>query len=222
MTLNLSKGTTSYQIRSAKTGEGADSDWKEIRRICCETGNSGAPIDGERWRFFGEFWVGPYQALMPEWTWVVDAGGRVAGYLTGCPDTAHFLAKKRWLFTSRLLFKACLNSYRWNPDVIRFLKRSFWLERTPEEVFPKEVIRSCYQEFPAHLHINLDASLRGSGVGRSLMEWYCERLKANGIPGVHLFCGKAPLAFYFRCGFTELSRIEYRPGVWVYALGKKI
>ncbi len=40
---------------------------------------------------FAERWVGPYERFLPGWTLRALRKGRVAGYLTGCPDTRSLL-----------------------------------------------------------------------------------------------------------------------------------
>ncbi len=76
-------------IRPART-----EDWPRIREICCLTGKAGAPIATERWKAFGEFWIGPYEKFYPGFAYVAERDGVVQGYLTGCPDTAEFAQRK--------------------------------------------------------------------------------------------------------------------------------
>lgn len=195
-------------------------DWDMIRAICCKTANSGQPIDVERWPFFGELWVGPYQKLEPNWTYVGRRGEELVGYLTGCPDSIQF-GRARWLqFTLPTLWKIAKGEYRSNGDTRRFLRRSLFLDRGPEESFPQK--KSILRDYPAHLHVNVDAAERSSGLGSRLLDRYCEDLQKKGVAGVHLFCGEMPLRFYSKNGFTELAKIQFRPGVWVFALGKKL
>jgi GNAT superfamily N-acetyltransferase len=194
-------------------------DWKRVREICCLTGNSGDPIDQERWLFFGELWVGPYQKLLPQWTYLAEIKGQVAGYLTGCPDTVLFIKWRALQFTIPLILRTLCGAYVYNSDVTRFVRRTLRLEKSPEGCFTQKTHEQLRSQYPAHLHINLDVSSRGYGIGRRLVEeFFCE-LRDLGVPGVHVFCGIKPVAFYQRLGFQELEKIEFRPGVWVYAMG---
>jgi len=197
-------------------------DWPAIRAICCKTGNAGNSIDESRWPFFGELWVGPYQKLRSDWTFVLEEEAEVVGYLTGCPDTITYEAEKKLYSVLPLFFKTLFGFYESNGDTKRFIKRTIGLEKWPAEMFPEAFRKSMYKEFPAHLHINLDASRRSKGTGSKLMEYYFDQLRANNIKGVHLFCGAGPLNFYKRLQFSELMTIEFRPGVIVYALGRKL
>jgi GNAT superfamily N-acetyltransferase len=64
------------------------------------------------------------------------------------------------------------------------------------------------REFPAHLHINLDARVRGQGVGARMVEDLCARLAREGGRGIHVVTGREQrnVSFYTRLGFTERAR----------------
>ena len=53
---------------------GSPADWQAVRSLCCRTGNGGDPIDPARWPLFADLWIGPYQRLVPEWTYVALKG----------------------------------------------------------------------------------------------------------------------------------------------------
>ena len=197
------------------------SDWAFIREVCCLTGNAGEPIDQSRWPFFSEQWVGPYERLRPEWGFVAEDSGRRMGYLTGCPDSRRFLFEKRWLFDFPLYVQTLAGGFPTNGDLTRFQTRFLKKDRGPEDRFSISSTEQVLTEYPAHLHMNLDAAARGRGVGRKLVDRYREELRAIGVHGIHLYCGPKPLPFYEKVGFQEIDRIEFRPGVWVYRLGSR-
>ena len=62
--------------------------------------------------------------------------------------------------------------------------------------------------FPAHLHVNVDESVRGVGVGAQLVEEFSAYARTAGVPGVHIVTGAGMrnVAFYKRLGFTEVAR----------------
>ena len=64
---------------------------------------------------------------------------------------------------------------------------------------------SLTRKFPAHLHINIDPSVRGKGIGGQLVEAFCDQVRAAGLPGVHVVTGKGVrnVGFYERLNFTE-------------------
>jgi ribosomal protein S18 acetylase RimI-like enzyme len=61
---------------------------------------------------------------------------------------------------------------------------------------------------PAHLHIDLLPQAQGQGNGRRMIEALLAKLRALGVPGVHLGVGarnSGAIAFYERVGFTRLK-----------------
>ena len=86
---------TSITVRRLSSQRNKEAgDWKAVYDLCCRTGNNGQPIVPERWDLFGRLWVGPYEEIFPQWTYVAEAGGVVVGYLTGCPNSHRFAKAK--------------------------------------------------------------------------------------------------------------------------------
>ena len=65
--------------------------------------------------------------------------------------------------------------------------------------------------YPAHLHVNLASSWQGRGVGRALVEAFCQHVQGLSVPGVHLFTGRGMrnVRFYERAGFTEAGSVVW-------------
>jgi GNAT superfamily N-acetyltransferase len=61
--------------------------------------------------------------------------------------------------------------------------------------------------FPAHLHVNIAPAFRGEGLGRALVERFCNNAQAAGCPGAHVVTSKGArnVGFYTRNGFLEQS-----------------
>ncbi len=176
-----------------------------------------------RWRFFGEFWVGPYERFLPEWTYTLrDPAGSVIGYLTGAPDTSRIEIAKRFKHWPRLWAGIASGRFPWNADTRQFARRRLGLEKGPESLFSAETERSIRERFPAHLHINLRPEFQGQRAGDRLLGAYFTDLRHARVSGVHVRCGQGPLGFYLRTGFQVLQQIEYRPGVFVFTLGKRL
>jgi GNAT superfamily N-acetyltransferase len=59
--------------------------------------------------------------------------------------------------------------------------------------------------YPAQLHVNLDASARGSGIGGQLVEAFVGCVRTARLPGVHVVTGRGVrnVGFYERLGFIE-------------------
>ena len=72
--------------------------------------------------------------------------------------------------------------------------------------------------YPAHLHINVDETVRGHGVGARLIEAFAAHAAALGAPGAHVVTSAASrnVRFYARCGFHEVARIRSGGGDMVF------
>lgn len=192
--------------------------WNALRELSCRTGNAGDPMPARRWPLFVRIWVEPYQLLLPQWSYVALADGLVVGYLTGCPDSASF-ARRRWLrCTLPLAARIAFGGFRDDDSRWRYLRQALGLERSAEHAFPRRLRSRLNQEFPAHLHINVDAGYRRGGIGQRLIAQFLSDLRQQRIAGMHLYCGAEPLPFYRRMGFAELAVVSVR-GHDVYAMG---
>ncbi len=205
-------------VRVAKS----PADWQAVRSLCCRTGNGGDPIDLARWPLFAELWVGPYQRLAPEWTYVAETEGRVVGYLTGCPNTAAFRRARRLRVTLPLLVAIACRRFPWNTDARRAVRLALRFDRGLESRLAPTQPAGFARTHPAHLHMNVEAEYRRRGIGAVLIERYARDLTAAGVAGIHLLCGPGPRPFYARNGFADLSAVETSPGRWVYTLGRRL
>lgn len=197
--------------------------WDYIGDLCCRTGANGAPIDRLRWKFFKDTWVTPYRWFYPSLAWVVFDETLPIGYLIAASDSQSFWNRRLWIYDTWILFRLwVLRAYPLNGDTRRFWRRYFKFDHGPEDSFPEGFKKKLFLEYPAHLHMNVESGIRSKGVGRALMGALENSLKQQGVTGVHLFCGPSPLGFYQKMGFNLLEQIEFKPGVPVYCLGKKI
>jgi GNAT superfamily N-acetyltransferase len=198
-------------------------DWRAISALCCRTGNDGREIDRNRWDFFARLWVEPYERLCPEWSYVAAAGDVIVGYLTGCPDSRAFARSKYWRITLPLLLDIARGRYSYftNRDSRVFVRRFCRFEKWPEQVFSREIQAAIRRTYPAHLHMNVAAAGRRTGIGTKLIDRYLADLHGAGVRGVHLHCGAGPLQFYRRRGFEQLGSILFH-GAQVYALGRSV
>lgn len=194
--------------------------WRGVRQLCCETGNDGAAIALERWQFFAEVWIAPYQRIIPHWSYAALNNGRVVGYLTGCPDTRKFLRQKWLLCDLPQAVRLSAKIARLTGPERNFLKRAAGLTKGPEQRFAAKLRHDLLREYPAHLHMNVAADYRRQGIGRQLTAQYIDDLHQANVGGVHLYCGARPRDFYLGVGFRELGTIRYA-GIAVYALALK-
>jgi ribosomal protein S18 acetylase RimI-like enzyme len=80
-----------------------------------------------------------------------------------------------------------------------------------------------HREYPAHLHVNVEAAMRGQGIGQRLMEAYLEQIRQLGVPGVFLnttTVNKAAIRLYERQGFQLLE--NRRMSVWSYLMERPV
>jgi len=146
-----------------------------------------------------DLFAGPYLFLEPDFAFVLDDGNRAVGYVIGTPDTAAFARAYRERWIPRLAGRYPVPpDPPGNPD---------------EEVLalhyrPERLVWPGYQEYPAHLHIDLLPPFQGAGHGRALMETFYAAAAGAGAVGVHVTVLKAntrALGFYDRLGFRPLD-----------------
>ena len=86
-----------------------------------------------------------------------------------------------------------------------------------------QTFAAACKRFPAHLHINLTAAARGSGIGARLIDAFAADTRAAGLPGLHVVTSAVArnVGFYQRNGFTEITATE-RNGARIVFLGRTI
>jgi N-acetylmuramic acid 6-phosphate (MurNAc-6-P) etherase/ribosomal protein S18 acetylase RimI-like enzyme len=189
--------------------------------ICLKTGNYGA--DGEPYyrddpEALGRIYVGPYIVLQPDYALVLeDTQGKICGYALGTPDTKKFFDRYETIWRPRLAASfepPTGDSVQWTrADAVH---NSYH--------HPDYYIVPQYETYPAHMHIDLLEEARGKGIGRKMLEEVMSRLRANGIPGVHLgvsINNESAMAFYRKLGFSEICRVGVIPDGTVY-MGKTL
>lgn len=82
-------------------------------------------------------------------------------------------------------------------------------------------------KFPAHLHINVEVSTRGSGAGNKLIHHFIKNLKHNhknfDNSGLHIVTGiqERNQKFYARCGFSFERIVSYQDKAVLF-MGKSL
>ena len=71
-----------------------------------------------------------------------------------------------------------------------------------------EIFEDLYERYPAHLHINLTADARGTGLGGELLQAFERHLSALQVKGVHLITAATArnVSFYLKNHYTH--RVE--------------
>ncbi len=77
--------------------------------------------------------------------------------------------------------------------------------------------------YPAHLHINVRADMRGHRVGARLIAAFQAHVAEAGVSGVHIVTGEGMrnVGFYRREGFREVARARHRDG-FVVMLAREV
>ena len=188
-----------FTIRSYK---GSDRD--AVRRLCCETGFLGEPIDpvySDR-ELFADFLTTYYTDKEPESSFVVEREGELCGYLLGSRKPLRNQLYAFWQNIS--LFLKVLGRYpRYNERSRRFIR---W------------TITHGWREVPAaprrvpHFHINLLPEARKMSTTRALMSAYLSYLYRCGEKRVYgqivTFESRRGEKMFERYGFNVLNRAE--------------
>ncbi|AQX81179.1 hypothetical protein BWO91_15435 [Plantibacter flavus] len=188
------------------------SDRAAVAAICTRTGDSGADATGQFSTddLLPDIYALPYVEHEPELALLVDAGSGPIGYILGTADTTAFdrWFIERWWPTVEGKYAAAAASGAASEG-----ERGIVRSATDRGGLAPELLA----QYPAHLHIDLLPETQGMGVGRRLIDAFCELLAERGVPGVHLGVGVSNTGaqqFYQRTGFT---RVEGGPGAHWYA-----
>jgi ribosomal protein S18 acetylase RimI-like enzyme len=169
-----------------------------VYRVCLLTGDAGADATG-RYRdpdLLGHVFAGPYLRAEPDLALVVVDEEGVAGYCLATPDTRAFEAwcEREWWPSLRARYPLPDDG---TPDgrLVRWIHAPW---------SPPDAVVAGH---PAHLHVNLLARARGTGLGRDLMERTMSALATRGAPALHVAVSarnEHALGFYRHLGFREL------------------
>lgn len=178
-------------------------DHAALCMVCLKTGAAGQDATGREddADLMGLVYAVPYQVLEPEFAFVIEGGGGVAGYLFGAPDTAAF---NRRLATD---WYPVLQGRAGDPgaDPTRW-QGSDWVRHMIHH--PRLEIPEALSHFPSHGHIDLLPEARGRGIGRRCMAFLEERLADAGSTGIFLDVHPAnsgALRFYEALGYRVVS-----------------
>jgi len=187
-------------------------DHQEVLRISADTAVFGEPVEAilEDRHIFCDAFTAYYTNFESEYVWVACVDDQVVGYLTGCVDT---ISQRR-----RIIGRSII------PLVGRIIQGKYHLggktfnyaKYMALGALRKEYPQVDLKQYPAHLHVNVEAAMRGRGLGRSLMTAYLEQLSEMGVPGVFLDTtdfNEAACRLYEAIGFELLDGCPTR--VWL-------
>jgi len=147
-----------------------------------------------------------YTHFEPESLFVAEVQGMVVGALLGAVETS----RHAQIYVRRVqpyLFKRCLSgAYGWPAWF-----QAIW--RTELAGRGLQIPQVDQRQYPAHLHIGLLPAWRRKGIGTALMTAYADYLRAQAVPGYHLYAASFhPLgvAFYRKLGLEQLGQFYWR------------
>ena len=189
----------SFSIRSFRP-----SDREAVRKLCCQTGFLGEPIDPvyEDRQLFADFLTTYYTDWEPESSFVLEIDGEIRGYLLGSRKPLRNQLYAFWQNIS-LFFKALGRYVGYNDRSRRFIR---W------------TLTHGWREVPAaprrvpHFHINLLPDARKVSTTRALISAYLSYLYRRGEKRVYgqivTFESRRGEKMFERYGFTVLNRGE--------------
>jgi len=155
-------------------------DEKEIRKLCCETGFLGNPINEifEDCEWFADLNTKYYLKYEPDACFVAETDGKIIGYVLGCKNPVKFALIFYVLIAVPLFLKAFLKCMigKYDRKSRNFIKRLVLRGSRERPKRPKKA---------AHLHINIKKSYRGFGIGRALVENLFYYFLSKGIKRVY-------------------------------------
>lgn len=175
-------------------------DLDALYEVCVRTADRGDDLTGTLAdpSLPGHLYAAPYGVLEPESAFVVEDAEGVAGYIVGTTDTAAFEGRleTEWLPALRSRYPNGSGGGAVDTMYIALIHH------------PPRQDAAIVADYPAHLHIDLLPRVQGLGLGRRLIERFCDEMQHRGVRGVHF--GVHPLnhralAFYAHVGFAELS-----------------
>ena len=205
----------SFLVRSFEPG-----DRPRIREISCATAFHGALPERTRridCRILADLLTRYYTDCEPESILVAESGGRVVGYITGAVSTRTFSRRMRRMVLSKIIPGILLGRYRINSQELVLLAvllaGTVRGERDPD----------LEEEYPAHLHINIDDEYQQSGLGSKLMTAWLQCLEEKQVKGAHLSTNstnEGAIRFFRRFGFQWCHR--RRSTFWSFVYGRPV
>jgi ribosomal protein S18 acetylase RimI-like enzyme len=188
-------------------------DRAQVRHICHVTGYMGEPV-AWMWRdveSFADLFTSYYTDAEPQSALVAELDGVVAGYLLGCVDS-----RRVWNPATIFGRHFVRRGIGFRPGTAGVVWRSFGdvvVDGLRRRLPPVSLTDDAW---PAHLHIDLLPTIRGRGVGATLMRNWTDHLRTAGVPGCFLETlgeNRGAIAFFESMGFHRHGRPTSAPGL---------
>jgi hypothetical protein len=179
-------------------------DRATLRRLCCQTGFLGEPIDPvyQDHELFADFLTTYYTDWEPESSFVLEIDGEIRGYLLGSRKPLRNQLYAFWQNVS-LFLKALSRYFHYNQKSRRFVRWTLMYGWREVPAAPRRV---------PHFHINLLPDARKMSTTRALMSAYLSYLYRCGEKRVYgqivTFESRRGERMFERYGFKVLNRAE--------------
>lgn len=202
-------------IRDVRPGDEAAANY-----VCLKTGNhgdDGEPFYREDPDALGRIFAAPYLRFEPELALMLEDEQGVGGYALAALDSKKFYHRYETEWRPELCAK--FPEPTGDPATWSRVQAIHYLYHHPDYYCPEP-----YDQYPAHLHIDLMSRMHRQGYGTKMMVELMNRLRAKGAPGVHL--GMAAdnhraHQFYLSLGFSDLCRQGSGDDECIY-MGKRL
>jgi ribosomal protein S18 acetylase RimI-like enzyme len=137
--------------------------------------------------------------------------GRILGYIIGTANTYRYEKKIALRIYWRIFLRLFLVTWWRYPESFRTVIYWFYTYETKS-------IEHLYNEYPAHLHINILPGYQHMGIGKNLLDMFMANMTSKGVSGVHLGTSNynfKALPFYRKNGFSVIFERKnlFWPGV---------
>ena len=180
-----------------------------VRRVYTDTAFFGEPAEAyfDDRELLADLGVSVYTDHYPTCIFVADNSGEVVGYILGSPAGPVSVRLHTLKSLPRIIGRLATCRYRVGRRTLAHVSMVVWAG------LHDEFLEVHSAEYPANLHINLEAGYRGRGLGMALMRAYLGKLRSDGVPGVHAVTtnrNHAALRLYQRVGFQFLQEKQTR------------
>jgi len=156
-----------------------------------------------------QYFCEPYIKYDNQYCFDVVENDICEGYTVGAVDSKDFFAwfNESWLPSLREIYSGCQIKTKEEKDIIDLINKD--VENS-----------SFFEEYPAHLHINLSKNLQGKKIGSKLINTLLDKFAEQGVKGVHLgvdIKNDRAIGFYRHLGFEIIESHS-----WGHVMGKKI
>lgn len=153
-----------------------------LRKISIETvfmGDSGQMFWDDK-EILADWLTHYYLEFEPESSFIAEYQNKIVGYLMGCLNTKRYHKILNQRTVPLLFLKSLCRGMFLKVKVWRFIYYSL------RSFLRREFRRPDFSlEYPAHLHINIEAQFRKRGIGTRLIEVFFSYLRSKGIKGLH-------------------------------------